>query len=207
MLHTETVLPCTLDILKRIQALPNVSELRLVGGTALALHIGHRKSVDLDLFGSFDEGTSFRSLLLNAGYAADGSENGTVQSLKVNGVKVDFVNYPYPWLDESVSEDGMTLADIHDIAAMKLSAAANRGRKKDFIDIAFLLDKLSIEDLFDLYKRKFSVSECSFALRGLTYFDDAEDDPMPEMLISVTWRDVKRKIESAVREFVKANAS
>ena len=126
MLYTETVLPSTLDILKRIQALPNVSE------------------------------------------------------------------------------DGMTLADIHDIAAMKLSAAANRGRKKDFIDIAFLLDKFSIEDLFDLYQRKFSVSEYSFALRGLTYFDDAEDDPMPEMLIPVTWKDVKRKIESAVREFVKS---
>ena len=203
MLHKETVLPSTLGILKGIQALPNVSELRLVGGTALALHIGHRKSVDLDLFGSFDENMSFRSLLLNAGYAADGSETGTVQTLKVNGVKVDFVNYPYPWLNEGVSEAGMTLADIHDIAAMKLSAAANRGRKKDFIDIAFLLDKFSIEDLFDLYQRKFSVSEYSFALRGLTYFDDAEDDPMPEMLIPVTWKDVKRKIESAVREFVK----
>ena len=203
MLHTETVLPSTLGILKRIQALPNVSELRLVGGTALALHIGHRKSVDLDLFGSFAENMSFRSLLLNAGYAADGSETGTVQTLKVNGVKVDFVNYPYPWLNEGVSEDGMTLADIRDIAAMKLSAAANRGRKKDFVDIAFLLDKFSIEDLFDLYQRKFSVSEYSFALRGLTYFDDAEDDPMPEMLIPVTWKEVKRKIESAVREFVK----
>ena len=196
-----------MDILKRIQALPNVSELRLVGGTALALHIGHRKSVDLDLFGSFDENMSFRSLLLNAGYAADGSETGTVQTLKVNGVKVDFVSYPYPWLNEGVSEDGMMLADIHDIAAMKLSAAANRGRKKDFIDIAFLLDKFSIEDLFDLYQRKFSVSEYSFALRGLTYFDDAEDDPMPEMLIPVTWKDVKRKIESAVREFVKGRTS
>ena len=136
MLHTETVLPSTLDILKRIQALPNVSELRLVGGTALALHIGHRKSVDLDLFGSFDENMSIRSLFLNAGYAADGSETGTVQTLKVNGVKVDFVNYPYPWLNEGVSEDGMTLADIHDIAAMKLSAAAPiDGRETELRDM------------------------------------------------------------------------
>lgn len=146
---------------------------------------------------------SFRSLLLGAGYAADGSETGTVQSLKVDGVKVDFVNYPYPWMYGAIAEDGIMLADIHDIAAMKLSAAANRGRKKDFIDIAFLLDAFSLEELFGLYQNKFSVSEYSFALRGLTYFEDAEDDPMPDMLIPTTWKDVKCKIESAVREFVK----
>ena len=86
---------------------------------------------------------------------------------------------------------------------MKLSAAANRGRKKDFIDIAFLLDRLSLKEMFDLYRSKFSVSEYSFALRGLTYFDDAEDDPMPEMLVPVTWKEVKHKIESNVREFVR----
>ena len=204
MLHTEAVIPSTLDLLRKIQLLSNVSGLRLVGGTALALHIGHRKSVDLDLFGRFDENTSFRLLLINAGYEADGSETGAVQSLKVNGVKVDFVNYPYPWMCDAIAEGGMTLADIHDIAAMKLSAAANRGRKKDFIDIAFLLDEFSLGELFGLYQKKFSVSECSFALRGLTYFDDAEDDPMPEMLIPTTWKDVKRKIESSVREFVKS---
>ena len=203
MLHTETVIPGTLDILRKIQSLPSASSLRLVGGTALALHIGHRKSVDLDLFGSFDENMSFRSLLLGAGYAADGSETGTVQSLKVDGVKVDFVNYPYPWMYGAIAEDGIMLADIHDIAAMKLSAAANRGRKKDFIDIAFLLDAFSLEELFGLYQNKFSVSEYSYALRGLTYFEDAEDDPMPDMLIPATWKDVKCKIESAVREFVK----
>ena len=203
MLHTETVISSTLDLLKKIQSLPNVSGLRLVGGTALALHIGHRKSVDLDLFGRFDASISFRSLLLNAGYVADGAEVGAIQSLKVNGVKVDFVNYPYSWMCGAIAEDGMTLADIQDIAAMKLSAAANRGKKKDFVDIAFLLERFSLSEMFELYQKKFSVTEFSFALRGLTYFDDAEDDPMPEMLIPMTWKDTKRKIESVVREFVK----
>ena len=64
MLHTETVLAGTLDLLRNIQSIPNMSSLRLVGGTALALHLGHRKSIDLDLFGQFDENVSFRSLLL-----------------------------------------------------------------------------------------------------------------------------------------------
>ena len=87
MLHKQTVLESTLDLLKKIQALPNMSGMRLVGGTALALHLGHRKSVDLDLFGRFDEHASFRYLLMQAGYVADGSENGAVQSLRVDGVK------------------------------------------------------------------------------------------------------------------------
>ena len=166
MLHFETVLASTLDLLKRIQAMRLAADMRLVGGTALALHLGHRKSVDLDLFGSFGEQTSFRAELLREGHV-------------------------------------IVLAGLEDIAAMKLSAAANRGRKKDFIDISFLLDIFPLGEMFSLYQRKFSVSEFAFALRGLTYFDDAEDDPMPEMLEPVTWKGVKGKIESTVRDFVK----
>ena len=70
-------------------------------------------------------------------------------------------------------------------------------------DISFLLDIFPLGEMFSLYQRKFSVSEFAFALRGLTYFDDAEDDPMPEMLEPITWKGVKGKIESTVREFVK----
>ena len=202
MLHTETVLESTLDLLRKLQSLKELAGLRLVGGTALALHLGHRKSVDLDLFGHFDERVSIRSVILKDGHVADGADGGTVQSLRVDGVKVDCVSYPYPWLKQPVVEDGIVLAAIQDIAAMKLSAAANRGRKKDFIDIAFLIDVIPLSEMFQFYQRKFSVSEFSFALRGLTYFDDAEDDPMPEMLIPVTWEAVKRKIESTVRGFV-----
>lgn len=203
MLHTETVSSGTLDLLREIQVIPNMANMRLVGGTALALHIGHRKSIDLDLFGEFDGMVSFRAILRAAGHSADGAETGAVQSLRVDGVKVDFVNYPYPWLQPQVNDQGLVLADIQDIAVMKLSAAANRGRKKDFIDMAFLLRRFNLADLFEMYRRKFSVSEYSFALRGLTYFDDAEDDPMPEMLEPTTWKDVKREIEVKVREFTR----
>ena len=203
MLHTETVLASSLDLLRKLQSLEGLAGLRLVGGTALALHLGHRKSVDLDLFGHFDERVSIRSMIMKDVHAADGAENGTIQSLRVDGVKVDCVSYPYPWLEQPVVEDGIVIAAIQDIAAMKLSAAANRGRKKDFIDIAFLIDILPLNEMFQLYQRKFAVSEFSFALRGLTYFDDAEDDPMPEMLIPITWEAVKHKIESTVRGFVR----
>ena len=162
-----------------------------------------RKSVDLDLFGSFDPIVSYRKLLADAGYLVDGSENGTVQSLRVESVKVDLVNYPYPWMDDAIEEENIRLAGLKDIAAMKLSAVAHRGRKKDFSDVARLLDMFTLDEMLALYKSKFSVSEVSFPLRGLMYFDDAEDDPMPEMLDSnLTWNGVKKKIVDTTRAFV-----
>ena len=203
MLHTETVEPSTLDLLKRLQRLPALSNTRLVGGTALALHLGHRKSVDLDMFGNFDPVVSYRKLLADAGYSVEGAENGTVQSLRVDNVKVDLVNYPYPWMDGALEEDGVSLAGLKDIAAMKLSAVANRGRKKDFIDVARLLDVFSLDQMLSFYKEKFSVSDLSFPLRGLMYFDDAEDDPMPEMLDgNLTWDNVKKRVVAATRKYV-----
>ena len=203
MLHTETVEPSTLDLLKRLQRLPDLANTRLVGGTALALHLGHRKSVDLDMFGIFDPIVSCRKLLADAGHSVEGAENGTVQSLRVDNVKVDLVNYPYPWLDDAIEEGNIRLAGLKDIAAMKLSAVANRGRKKDFIDVARLLNVFSLDQMLSFYKEKFSVSELSFPLRGLMYFDDAEEDPMPEMFDgNLTWENVKKKIIDTTRAFV-----
>ena len=203
MLHTETVEPSTLDLLRRLQRLPDLTSTRLVGGTALALHLGHRKSVDLDMFGTFDPIVSYRKLLADAGHSVEGAENGTVQSLRVNNVKVDLVNYPYPWLDDAIEEGNIRLAGLRDIAAMKLSAVANRGRKKDFIDVARLLDVFSLDQMLSLYKEKFSVSELSFPLRGLMYCDDAEEDPMPEMFDSnFTWENVKKTVVAATRNYV-----
>lgn len=203
MLHVETVLPSTLDLLRELQSLPALSNMRLVGGTALALHLGHRTSVDLDLFGHFDPQKSFRKILLDAGHAAEGSESGEVQTLVVDGVKVDLVNYPYDWIADAVFAESVILAGMDDIVAMKLSAAANRGRKKDFLDIATLLERYSLAEMFERYQRKFAVTEISYALRGLTYFDDAEDDPMPSMFASLTWNEAKMRIQNAMREFVK----
>ena len=203
MLHVETVESSTLDLLKRLQRLPELFNTRLVGGTALALHLGHRKSVDLDLFGSFNPSMSYRKLLADAGYLVDGAENGTVQSLRVENVKVDLVNYPYPWMDDAIEGEGIRLAGLKDIAAMKLSAVANRGRKKDFIDVARLLDLFTLDEMLALYKSKFSVSEVSFPVRGLMYFDDAEEDPMPEIFDgNLSWENVKKTVIAATRDYV-----
>lgn len=201
MFHLETILPGTLGLLKEISALPAFTDMRLVGGTALALLLGHRKSIDLDFFGSFDETISLRKMMSDAEHSAEGSESGAIQTVAVDGVKIDAVNYPYRWLRPPVESDCLRLADFDDIAAMKLSAAANRGRKKDFIDLFFLLRRYSLTELFALYRAKFNVSDIAFPLRGLTYYEDAETDPMPDMLEAVSWDAVKAGLCSAVRNY------
>lgn len=123
--------------------------------------------------------------------------------LIVDGVKVDIVSYPYPWLDVPVVENGIVLAGIRDIAAMKLSAITNRGTKKDFIDYYFLLKSYSLGEMFDIYIEKYSDAQLFSAIKSLTYFEDAESDPMPRMLKEVDWGEVKKFIINAVNEYLK----
>ena len=127
MLHYETISPGTLELLRKIQSLEMFKDARLAGGTALALQLGHRKSIDLDFFGHVD--ASLQEIVLELSEfatAAPLSESRMMRFLIVDGVKVDVVNYPYSWIDCTIIEDGVTLAGIKDIAAMKLSAITNR---------------------------------------------------------------------------------
>ena len=116
----------------------------------------------------------------------------------VDGVKVDFVNYPYPWISPKVEEDNLTLASPKDIAAMKLSAITNRGTKKDFIDLYELLDHFTLEQMFEFYREKYADAIPFMTLKSLTWFEDAEDDPMPFMLRDYSWETVKAKIIAEV---------
>ena len=99
--------------------------------------------------------------------------NRFMQFFEIDGVKVDFVNYNYPWLNEPIIEEGIQLASIEDIAAMKINAIINRGTKKDFIDIDFLLERYSLAQILELYQQKYGVKDYQIALRCLSYFEDA----------------------------------
>lgn len=157
MLHLETIHPDTLTLLKRIQSLEEFSSTRLVGGTALALQLGHRKSIDLDFFGKFDTTLEeVTAILSEFSVVRPISSSKMMRFLVVNDIKVDIVSYPYEWIDSPVCDNGIVLAGIKDIAAMKLSAITNRGTKKDFIDYYFLLKHFSLEDLIDLYRQKYT---------------------------------------------------
>lgn len=199
MLHPETVDAGALELLKQIQQDPLFAETRLVGGTALALQLGHRKSVDLDFFGHL----GVDALEIEQGLRAYGpvtlaSRSQMIQVYSVRGIRVDIVEYAYPWLDEPVAGDGLRLASCRDIAAMKLSAITNRGTKKDFVDLAFLLDQFSLSEMLAFYQRKYADASLFLVMKSLAYFDDAEEDPMPNMLKPCDWDDAKRRIVRSV---------
>lgn len=204
MLQVETIHPTTLAILKELSALPALSEFQLVGGTALALQIGHRQSVDLDFFTpniDFDEQSMLRALQ-EIGKTVILNIDKNWLGIKFEGVKVDILKYPYPLLKPVIEENGIRLISRTDIAAMKLSAISSRGAKKDFIDLYFLLSEFSLSEMLTFYTDKFGIREHFHVIRSLTYFDDAEEDVEPVILKPVTWPNVKRHIEKTVRAYL-----
>lgn len=199
MLHLETISPDTLTLLKKIQSLDEFNNTRLVGGTALALQLGHRKSIDLDFFGNFETSLEeLTTILSEFSTVTPVSSSRMTRFLVVDGVKVDIVSYPYGWIDNPVSAEGVVLAGIKDIAAMKLSAITNRETKKDFIDYYFLLKRYSLKELIELYRQKYSDAQLFTSIKSLSYFDDAESDPMPDMIVPVDWDEVKSTIRNEV---------
>lgn len=201
MLQYQTVEPTTLELIKKLQSLDELKDSRLVGGTALALQIGHRKSVDIDLFMSdtIDVNDLLAAIRTFTGEVTLLSSSRTMRFLRVNNVKVDVVAYPYKWIDEPVIEDEIMLASIKDIAAMKISAITNRGTKKDFIDLYFILQHFTFQEIIELYKTKYPDAIMFTTLKSLVYFEDAEPEPMPYMLENVSWEQVKTTISKLVQ--------
>lgn len=202
MLSLATVESRTLAILKAIMLSPLFSQARLVGGTSLALQLGHRKSIDLVFFGCIEsEAEEIKETLRAIGQLSVIKESKHIKIYMVDGIKVDFVNYTYKWIDDPLYEEGLCLASMRDIAAMKINAVEGRGTKKDFIDIYFLLKHFSLKQIFSFYSRKYPENSEFRALMSLTYFNDAELQIAPEMLMPVAWEEIKETISSAVRKF------
>ena len=199
MLSYRTIEPHTMELLKKLTANPLLRELRLVGGTALALQYGHRMSIDLDFFGKIEiDKEELKDSLRENGEFSVINETRNIHQYLIDGVKVDIVNYNYPWIDDSIEEDGLCLASPKDIAAMKINAIEGRGTKKDFIDIAELLKHYSLKELLDFHTQKYSDATTFRAMLSLSYFDDAEKQPMPTMFISETWEQMKQNIKTAL---------
>lgn len=195
MLYLETIDPPTLELLKRIMQIPEFSGLNLVGGTSLALQIGHRKSIDLVLFGQVAlDDYEYTTVLKPFESVRLINRTTNIKTFLINQIKVDFVNYPYAWLQPCQTIDDIRLADRSDIAAMKLAAITGRGTKKDFIDIVALLDEFSLENMLRFYRQKFPDGSEFMVLKSLTYFEDAEEEQVPVMLKKVDWTAVKRRV-------------
>lgn len=200
MLYYNTIEPTTLELLRQLQNITILSKTQLVGGTSLALQIGHRKSIDIDLFGEIDcQQYDLVEALSDLGSLTIVKESKNIHVYQLNGVKLDIVSYKYPWIKSPFIEDNIRLATLEDIAAMKISAIIGRGTKKDFIDVAFLLENFSLKEILGFYENKYSESSLFMAIKSLTYFDDAENEPMPYMLKNKSWSEIKERILKEVR--------
>jgi len=203
MLHYNTVDQRTLELIKEIQSLQGFQNLRLVGGTALALQIGHRISVDIDFFGNMNlNNLSIVDKLKKLGNLKTIRNSEKVHVFLLDNIKIDIVNYDYPWISEIVSEEKINLAGLPDIAAMKISAITNRGTKKDFIDLYFLLKKYSLEKIINYYLEKYDDATLLLTLKSLTYFNDADNEPMPKMLENTSWEKIKKTIILKVNNYI-----
>jgi hypothetical protein len=203
MLHYETVDEGTLGLLKQLQSLGILSEMRLVGGTSLALQIGHRKSIDIDLFGNLSaEYENLMDELKTIGEVVPLKNSKNIHSLLVNDIKVDIVNYEYEWLTNKITIDNIQLASIEDIAAMKLNAIIGRGSKKDFIDLFFILKNYSLATLMDFYTKKYNDGSTFLVLKSLTYFEDADMEEMPFMFNNIDWQTIKGNIKKAHADYI-----
>ena len=206
MLREETVEPGTLGLLKKIVTLPELQNFRLVGGTALSLLFGHRKSIDLDLF---TDQPLEKDILIPALEDAFGEMISTNEKSKViyqciiQNVKVDFVSVRDPFLNPVQIIDGIPFADTKDLIALKLNAVKGRGVKKDFWDLAKLLQIYSMDELFQFYHDRYSYDDSLALNRSVVYFADAEDNIEPESLDGMTWEKVKKTITKAFDDHYK----
>lgn len=202
MLQLSTIDTATLELLKKLMCFDVFKNMRLVGGTALALQIGHRKSIDLDFFGNIDfQNVYTAKTFANFNKVVILKSSKNINIFSIDDVKVDFVNYDYPWLQGELVIDGIRLAGFEDIAAMKLAAITGRGSRKDFIDIYFLLQQFGLKELLGFYNKKYFDGSEYMVLKSLTYFDDAEKDYDINMVQKVSWRKIKKDIINAVERY------
>jgi len=180
----------------------------LAGGTALALQIGHRISVDLDFFTSkeFNGNIFVRKLKkLIPDFQLERMAAGTVLG-NINKIRFSFFFYDYLLLFKKHNLSGIKIADIKDIAPMKIAAISDRGTKRDFIDLYFIIKMekvLSLDEILRLYDKKFGLLKQNkiHILKSLCYFDDAEQEPMPKMLKDVSWKEVKKFFEEEIKKY------
>jgi predicted nucleotidyltransferase component of viral defense system len=181
----------------------------LAGGTAMALHLGHRFSYDLDFFTpeqSFPADLPRRELRHRGQLTVTQEGAGTFLGI-FNGVRISFFIYPYSLLETPVELEDIQIARLPDLTAMKLDAISSRGRKRDFVDLYQICqDAFPLEQAIQHFKQKYVGVNYSMVhlLKSLTYFEDAEDDPMPQMLTPLDWADVRRFFEAEVRRLMRA---
>jgi hypothetical protein len=216
MLRKEAISPQLLKLLQRLMSLPELHKHHLVGGTALALQIGHRVSVDIDLFSpaetnynEIEESISreFKDEFKVAHYI--NSNFGKGICLYLEGIKTDIIDWKMPFKYPIIEMEKIRMASKEDILGMKLdiiTAAPEYARydKKDFVDLVCLFNDFSIAQMIEIYKQRHPqlVFPERMVLEGLQYAELADKKPNPNMLIDLSWEEVKSRIAHAIQDYL-----
>ena len=199
--HREVISPEVTETARQLAGIEPLRNFYLAGETALALHLGHRRSVDLVFFSAqtFNE-ERLIAALQNLPQLSVISKSSQTVYLHVTSTKVSCMEYSYPMLFPFEQFEGLAVADVRDIACMKISALASRGVRRDFVDLYVTARQYGLAHLLALFKGKYAKANYSMLhiRKALTYFADAEHEAMPDMLVPLSWSEVRQFFLSEV---------
>lgn len=202
MLYTQTVEAGTLDLIRSFMSDQNFNQFFLVGGTALSLQIGHRQSIDIDLFTDKDFDAEKIAGHLKQTYHAQ-----SLKTLKngvfcfVNDVKVDLLSHQYPLINPLEKVEDIRMASLQDIGAMKLNAILYNGtRLKDFVDMHFMLEHTPLEQLTSAFVQKYPDVNQQMAHTALLYHDDInQKEKLQFIKQKISLNEIKERLKESVQ--------
>jgi len=208
MLHYQTLETSSFAVLMELMQnkLLKDTGFVLAGGTALALQLGHRMSTDLDLFTalSFDTNTLSKALQETFGNRITITAKNEIGFRGfIDDVKIDVLHFKYQGTHQPIVQDGLRILPVEAIAALKVHAVANRGLRRDFVDLAEILQKKPLESVLQSYYNQFRPSPSAFnhTMSALTYFNDAERTPQKiEVKNGRKWEDTKKIVLASVNK-------
>lgn len=203
MLQAYTVSPELLALTRQLCSLPELERFHLAGGTAIALQIGHRKSIDIDFFTPDPFDANEIKSVLEANFQLRTNEllkNGLLG--EVTGIKADFLSHQYAMLHEPVVLEGVRMYHLSDLVAMKLNAIVGNGtRLKDYVDVAFLSSRFCLDEMIDCFVRKYPLSNGMMALKSLAHRGDINFDLVIDFTSDeLTWVQINQRIEAMLME-------
>jgi predicted nucleotidyltransferase component of viral defense system len=207
MLHLKTVEPRTFSVLKQLLALPTLQNFGLVGGTALSLIYGHRMSVDLDLFSNTNFNNSEITDELKKEFGSSFDYKAANERFGifcfVDDIKIDIVQHPHTIIRPMYVKDDIRFFSTEDIIAMKVQAVLGRAKKKDFWDIAELLNHYSVADFATFHQEKYSAQNLLISVpQAISYFADADESEDPVCLKKQSWQSIQKQIQKKVSAYL-----
>jgi len=201
MLYTQTVEAGTLDLIKRLMADSELQDFFVVGGTALSLLIGHRISIDVDLFTETDfNADSLRRYLEQNHRMTDAKTISNGVFGFIDNIKIDIIAHKYPLIKPLQLIDGIRISSLEDIGAMKLNAIAGSGnRLKDFVDMYYLLEHRPFRFLGKAYEQKYPNVSIQMAGNSLLYFNDIDHSVSIKLIGGLLeWKKIDKRLHQAV---------